>query len=192
MNCNHDVPVSAACIIRELEHRGWELTKAQTLNGDNWEDILFTLVPELRTMCGFQQNNPYHVYDVWKHTAEALKTAGDDTIVALTVLFHDIGKPQCYTEDEDGRGHFYGHGPVSAGITNLVMKRLKFDEQTKRMYLAYYYPYSSPEEIQENTGFEIDLSRAELMEGPSPEIIRIIREEIDPGQVFIKVPKEDK
>lgn len=130
MNCNHDVPVSAACIIRELEHRGWELTKAQTLNGDNWEDILFTLVPELRTMCGFQQNNPYHVYDVWKHTAEALKTAGDDTIVALTVLFHDIGKPQCYTEDEDGRGHFYGHGPVSAGITNLVMKRLKFDEQT--------------------------------------------------------------
>ena len=60
-----DVPVSAACIIRELEHRGWELTKAQTLNGDNWEDLLFTLVPELRTMCGFQQNNPYHVYDVW-------------------------------------------------------------------------------------------------------------------------------
>ena len=52
MNCNHDVPVSAACIIRELEHRGWELTKAQTLNGDNWEDILFTLVPELRTMYG--------------------------------------------------------------------------------------------------------------------------------------------
>lgn len=28
------------------------------------------------------------------------------------------------------------------------------------------------------------------MEGPSEEIIRIIREEIDPGQAFIKVPKE--
>ena len=45
-------------------------------------------------------------------------------------------------------------------------------------------------QVQENTGFEIDVSRAELMEGPSPEIIRLIREEIDPGQAFIKVPKD--
>lgn len=45
---------------------------------DNWQDILFTLVPELITMCGFQQNNPYHVFDVWQHMAEALKAAGDE------------------------------------------------------------------------------------------------------------------
>ena len=29
-----------------------------------------------------------------------------------------------------------------------------------------------------------------LMEGPSPDIIKLIREEIDPGQAFIKVPKD--
>jgi glutaconate CoA-transferase subunit B len=34
------------------------------------------------------------------------------------------------------------------------------------------------------------VSRAQLMEGPSPDIIKLIREEIDPGQAFIKVPKE--
>jgi len=73
-------------------------------------------------------------------------------------------------------------------VTDLGI--MKFDEETKRMYLAYYYPFSSPEMVQENTGFEIDVSRAELMEGPSPEIIRLIREEIDPGQAFIKVPKD--
>lgn len=66
---------------------------------------------------------------------------------------------------------------------------MKFDEQTKRMYLAYYYPFSSPELVQENTGFDLDLSRAQLMEGPDEEIVRIIREEVDPDQVFIKVPK---
>ena len=130
MNCNHDIPISAVCIIRELELRGWEFTQGQNLEMDNWQHILFTVVPELRTMCGFQQNNPYHVYDVWQHTAAALRAAGDDPVVALTILFHDIGKPECYTEDEDGRGHFYGHGPVSARITNQVMKRLKFDEET--------------------------------------------------------------
>jgi glutaconate CoA-transferase subunit B len=65
---------------------------------------------------------------------------------------------------------------------------LKFDEKTKRMYLAGYYETSSVQEIVENTGFEIDVSQAEKIEPPSPEIIRIIREEIDPGQAFIKVP----
>ena len=73
-------------------------------------------------------------------------------------------------------------------VTDLGI--MKFDEETKRMYLAYYYPFSSPEMVQENTGFEIDVSRAELMEGHSPEIILLIREEIDPGQAFIKVPKD--
>ena len=48
-------------------------------------------------------------------------------------------------------------------VTDLGI--MKFDEETKRMYLAYYYPFSSPEMVQENTGFEIDTSRAQLMEG---------------------------
>ena len=52
------------------------------------------------------------------------------------------------------------------------------------MYLAYYYPFSTPEMVQENTGFEIDVSRAQLFEGPTPDIIKVIREEIDPGQAL--------
>ena len=79
-------------------------------------------------------------------------------------------------------------GPLMV-VTDLGI--MKFDEVTKRMYLAYYYPFSSPELVKENTGFDVDVSRSELMEGPSEEIIRIIREEIDPGQAFIKVPKAD-
>ena len=51
-------------------------------------------------------------------------------------------------------------------------------------------PFSSPEMVQENTGFEVDVSRAQLMEGPGEDIIKLIRTEIDPGQAFIKVPKE--
>jgi glutaconate CoA-transferase subunit B len=65
---------------------------------------------------------------------------------------------------------------------------MKFNEKTKRMYLAGYFETSSPEDIIENTGFEIDVSLAEKIEPPSPEVIRMIREDIDPAQVFIKVP----
>ena len=50
MNCNHYIPISAVCIIRELELRGWEFTQGQNLEMDNWQHILFTVVPELRTM----------------------------------------------------------------------------------------------------------------------------------------------
>jgi glutaconate CoA-transferase subunit B len=84
--------------------------------------------------------------------------------------------------------------PGNRGPVMVVTEKgvLKFDETTKRMYLAGYYPTSSPEDVKENTGFDIDVSKAVLLEAPSPEIIKIIREEIDPGQAFIKVPVEAK
>ncbi len=83
--------------------------------------------------------------------------------------------------------------PSNRGPKAVVTDRgiLKFDEQTKRMYLAGYYPTSSPEDVLENTGFDIDVSRAVKLEAPDPEVIRMIREDIDPGQAFIKVPVEE-
>jgi len=88
---------------------------------------------------------------------------------------------------------FTGSGGANGISTfvNTVIIVMKFDEKTKRMYLHGYYPTSSPEDVKENTGFEIDVTRAVPLEAPDPEVIRMIREEIDPGQAFIKVPKED-
>lgn len=91
----------------------------------------------------------------------------------------------------DGPGGRERHGlPGNRGPLMVVTDRgvMKFDEETKRMYLAGYYPTSSPEDIIENTGFDIDVSKAVLLEAPEPEVIRMIREEIDPGQAFIKAP----
>ena len=42
----------------------------------------------------------------------------------------DIGKPLCYTEDENG-GHFYGHAVPGREISETVMNRLRFDNKTK-------------------------------------------------------------
>lgn len=80
--------------------------------------------------------------------------------------------------------------PSNRGPLAVVTDRgiMRFDEKTKRMYLAGYYPTSSVEDVLENTGFDIDVSRAVQLEAPTPEVIRMIREEIDPGQAFIKVP----
>lgn len=82
-----------------------------------------------------------------------------------------------------------GNRGPQAVVTDLGI--LKFDEETKRVYLAGYYETTTPEEVQENTGFDIDVSKAEKLAPPDPEVIRMIREEIDPGQAFIKVPTEE-
>ena len=82
--------------------------------------------------------------------------------------------------------------PGNRGPQAVVTDRgiMKFDEVTKRMYLAGYFPTSSPEDVIENTGFDIDVSRAVALDAPDPEIIRIIREVIDPNEAFIKIPRE--
>jgi len=46
------------------------------------------------------------------------------------MLLHDIGKPMTYSEDERG-GHFYGHYEVSFEIAKVVMRNLKFDNDTR-------------------------------------------------------------
>ena len=45
-------------------------------------------------------------------------------------------------------------------------------KKTKRMYLAGYYPGVTIEDIIENTGFELDTSRAVQLEAPTEEIIK--------------------
>ena len=76
-----------------------------------------------------------------------------------------------------------GKGP-QAVVTELGVMR--FDETSKRMYVAEYFPGVTAEQIKENTGFEIDTSRAVETPKPEAEVIRLLREEIDPKRRFIK------
>lgn len=99
-------------------------------------DIWGVVIPELLKMKGFKQHNPHHVHDVLKHTCVALEGASDDLIVRLSVLFHDIGKPDSYTMDEKGNGHFYGHALKSVDITRDIFNRLKVDNNTKHQVLT--------------------------------------------------------
>jgi len=74
-------------------------------------------------------------------------------------------------------------GGPSAVVTNLGI--MKFDEGTKEMYLSEYYPGVTIEKVQENTGFEIDTSRAVKSKPVTEEELRVLREEIDPQKLII-------
>ena len=97
-----------------------------------YHDILTVFWPEISACVGFNQKNIHHNFDVWTHICHAIDYADtDDIIVRLALLLHDIGKPKCFTVDEQGRGHFYGHPPVCAAMADDMLRRLKFDNETR-------------------------------------------------------------
>lgn len=105
--------------------------------------ITKVILPEWDSMEGVSQNTPHHKYDVAKHTIETLKKVKRDKILRLTMLFHDMGKPQMKTTNDQGADHFKGHALVSEDIARKVLRRLKFDNETvkKVTRLVCYHDY---------------------------------------------------
>lgn len=107
-----------------------------------YKDVFSFFIPEITDTIGFGQNNPYHDYDVFGHTVHAIENCDSaDLITRLAVLFHDIGKPHCYQDGEDGIRHFKGHGKASCDIVDSIMSRLRFDNKTRHdvAELVYYH-----------------------------------------------------
>lgn len=116
---------------------------AKVLN--DYKDILFILIPKLKKLDGFDQKTKFHNLDIYQHTIvvldkisdlldnERLKKFDKEQITLISkwsALLHDIGKPDCFTIDEAGQGHFYGHPKISAQIAYKILKDLKFPNKT--------------------------------------------------------------
>ena len=100
------------------------------------EQEVFRLLPELKICKGFQQNNPWHPYDVYEHILRVVDGVPDNLYLRTAALFHDIGKPAKYYEDENGIGHFPGHWDESNEIFKNFMQRNAVSDD-----LAYYISY---------------------------------------------------
>lgn len=94
-------------------------------------DYLLQIIPELSNCIGFLQNHPHHHLDVLGHTLLALSMSKKDFDVRLCLLFHDIGKPLSY-QDEEVR-HFKNHEIISSEIAEKVLKRLGYNDD----YIKY-------------------------------------------------------
>lgn len=92
--------------------------------------ITKVVFPEFDKCMEMPQNNPHHCFGVGEHTLESMKAVPADRILRLTMLFHDIGKPETVTVDEEGISHFHGHPAISEEIGRKVLRRLKFDNRT--------------------------------------------------------------
>lgn len=107
----------------------------------NNEKEIFDLIPELELCKGFNQNNEWHPYDVYEHTLHVVDNVENDEILRMSALFHDLGKPETYTEDEYGVGHFYGHWKISKRIFNDFAIENNIDNKKRKVIskLIYYH-----------------------------------------------------
>lgn len=87
--------------------------------------VITAALPELIPTLGFDQHSPHHAFDVYTHTAHVTAGVPKDLALRWAALLHDAGKPACFTRDETGRGHFYGHAEESAKLAQQALARLK-------------------------------------------------------------------
>lgn len=82
-------------------------------------------IPELRSMMGLF-SGAQEKYDVWRHTLKVLRNLSPaPPELALSAIFHDIGKPPTFTLTSDGF-HFHGHEQVGEDMTRKILNRLRF------------------------------------------------------------------
>ena len=103
-------------------------------------------LPEFDRLMETEQETPHHIYSVGEHTLHALMNIRPDKVLRLTMLLHDMGKPDLKTMDEEGVAHFKKHAIKSEEIAKSVLGRLKFDNDTlhKVTKLVYYHDYRMP------------------------------------------------
>ena len=98
-----------------------------------WETgISAVILPEFDACMDTPQNNPHHCWSVGEHTLRALPFVEPDKVLRLAVLLHDIGKPPVRTTDECGIDHFYSHAQKGAEMAGSILRRLKFDNDTRK------------------------------------------------------------
>lgn len=110
-----------------------------------YKDILFSAIPELKTIDNFAQDTPYHNLGLLEHTARVLEYvqvfAGTEGYpgglrlppeLGFAALLHDIGKPSVvFLDPITKKMHFYGHPQAGVEIASHVLKRLAIPKEIR-------------------------------------------------------------
>lgn len=84
---------------------------------------------DVARMVAYDQRNPHHCYDLFKHILHTVQSMPPEAPMPLRVaaFFHDIGKPYV-AQEKQGRLVFYGHALESAEIAQPILRDLAYSD----------------------------------------------------------------
>lgn len=106
--------------------------------------LLGEVFPELQKVVDFKQNQgKWHSKLVWPHTIEVVRQSPQILEVRWAALFHDVAKPQTYSETETGV-HFYQHDWKGALVWDQVADRLRVSKEFRDHVHVLVYEHLQP------------------------------------------------
>ncbi|MBQ7351677.1 MAG: HD domain-containing protein [Clostridia bacterium] len=105
-------------------------------------------IPDLEKCSKQRQNNPWHKYNVLDHILHSIEEMNKQTthlnhktrrLLAYTMLFHDIGKPDSHiVREKNGEkiDSFFGHNKKSCEIAKPLLPLLNFDKIESEIILT--------------------------------------------------------
>ena len=85
------------------------------------------------------------------------------------------------SENRFNKGIFRG-GEVCV-ISDLAI--LRSDPETGILYLSETFPGVTAEQVKENTGWDLDISRAKPFTPPTAKELEILRMKVDPSRMYL-------
>ena len=125
-----------------------------------YPEVLAEIIPEIRPMIGYNQENHHHSFDLWEHTVRGVEGVPADPVLRLTMLLHDTGKPAVRTTDEKGEGHYRGHPKVSEEIARRTAETLRLDNAFRDRLCTLVRHHDTP--LRTESG-EINANRSFLL-----------------------------
>ncbi len=107
-----------------------------------YRDVFAVVIPEFVPCFDFDQKTKHHCYTVYDHIIKSVEVAPNEHDIKLAMLFHDIGKPQCF-QGNVVTGHFKNHQIPSGDIAKKIMRRLKYDNATIENVSALIYEHDN-------------------------------------------------
>lgn len=107
--------------------------------------LMARVIPEFEESIGYPAGSPAGTLD--GHAIMATAAVRPSLHLRLAALLHDIAKPRCFSVDENGEGHFYGHDSAGAEMAGVILRRLKYPGAVRsrvqvliREHMFFYHP----------------------------------------------------
>jgi tRNA nucleotidyltransferase (CCA-adding enzyme) len=93
--------------------------------------LLHFMLPELALQVNYEQNSPWHKFDLWTHTKLVVDGTPKDINLRWAALLHDIAKP-FVRRDKIDRSNYIKHDMLGAEIVERYADYLKWSNDRKK------------------------------------------------------------